>query len=423
MTKNNIKNNNIDESQFQGFYIFLRNIIIPLICFLFFAVNFVEFSRPEIKDKLNLNFILGITAAYSLITLFIISKRWRGLKKFIIDISFYTLFFILFVHFTGGIESHFFPLPLLLLVAAASSVYAASLFIVFGGIFFYYIFSSIDKLQQPGFPIGLFLTNLFFASIISYLCLIMVQRKAQEQKEQVKALRWLNDTQSDFITIASHQLRAPLANIRMTLEGLLEGLNDGLNPPQKEALKNLYLINDNLIIMANNLLDISCLEKGEIILSPKPIDLITFFKEIATQSEALIQTGNQRLIFNEPEEPLPKVNADPNLMDKAVENLLSNAIKYTEKGGEIIVSFQNLPEKGEILTSVKDTGIGIPKSRQERVFQKFFRAENAIKREPGGLGIGLYIVKRVIELNKGRIWFESKEGRGTTFYFTLPAIK
>jgi signal transduction histidine kinase len=130
-----------------------------------------------------------------------------------------------------------------------------------------------------------------------------------------------------------------------------------------------------------------------------------------------IKRKNLEFTFNKPQE-LPKVNVDVEKISLAIQNLLDNAIRYTPSGGKITVSLET---KGNYIEfSIKDTGIGIPKTQQERIFTKFFRGSNALKTETEGSGLGLFIVKNIIEAHGGKIWFESEEGKGTTFYFTLP---
>jgi len=127
---------------------------------------------------------------------------------------------------------------------------------------------------------------------------------------------------------------------------------------------------------------------------------------------------NITIEMNRPKQKLKKINIDVERMKIVFANLFNNAINYTPPGGKIIVSLNQT--KKEITFSIKDNGIGIPVNQYKRVFTKFFRATNAIRKETEGTGLGLYIAKNIVEAHKGKIWFESRENTGTTFYITLP---
>jgi len=122
-----------------------------------------------------------------------------------------------------------------------------------------------------------------------------------------------------------------------------------------------------------------------------------------------------------PQEKLPKVNIDKEKMELAVQNLLENAAKYTPEGGSILISIEK--HEAEVVFKIKDTGVGIPESEHERIFTKFFRGDNVIKMETEGSGLGLYTTRNIIDAHRGKIWFESTEGKGTTFYFSIPFAK
>jgi two-component system sensor histidine kinase VicK len=137
--------------------------------------------------------------------------------------------------------------------------------------------------------------------------------------------------------------------------------------------------------------------------------------------EEEIKRKRLKLEFKKPKTKLPQVAVDAEKMELVIQNLLSNAIKYTPAGGRVTISLKGSIK--EIEVSVTDTGIGIPEDQKKRVFTKFFRAANAIRAETEGTGLGLFIVKNIIKAHQGKIWFESAEGKGTTFYFTLPVKK
>ena len=183
-------------------------------------------------------------------------------------------------------------------------------------------------------------------------------------------------------------------------------------------MEKSYKSNEEMINLISDLLNVTRIEEGKYLYKPALADLKEITQSVIDLHQEKIGQKNIKLEFQKSKEKLPKVRVDLEKIKLAIGNLVDNAINYTLPQGNITISVK---KKTEGLTfQIKDTGIGIPKDQQERVFTKFFRGVNAIRMETEGSGLGLFITKNIVEAHGGKIWFETKEGKGTTFYFTLP---
>ena len=242
------------------------------------------------------------------------------------------------------------------------------------------------------------------------------ERKMAESliREQNERLRELDKMKSKFLSTAAHELRTPLTSILGFSELLINTKQD-----KKEQTRFLEIINKeagDLTDIVNDLLDVSRIEDGRgFEITKAPIQL----EEVLLKSINLIkgQTDGHLFKVDIPHD-LPKVQADKNRMGQVMENLLSNAVKFSPEGGEVTVSVERGGD--ELKTSVADVGIGIPEKDLPHVFDRFYRASNATRAAIRGTGLGLDIVKYIIESHGGRVWAESKPGKGSIFTFTLP---
>ena len=226
---------------------------------------------------------------------------------------------------------------------------------------------------------------------------------------------------TEFVSISAHQLRTPLSAVKWTLRMILDRELGEISKEQREFLEKTYLSNERMIHLINDLLNITRIEEGRFLYNIKSQDIVKIAERIVASSEEMARRKELDFRFQKPKVKIPEIELDPEKISLVFQNLLDNAIHYTKTGGLVKISLNYLKDKKEILISVKYTGIGIPKDQQKRVFTRFFRGANAIKTETEGTGLGLFIAKNIVDAHGGRIWFESKENKGTTFYFTLPA--
>src|SRR4030042_477467 len=175
-----------------------------------------------------------------------------------------------------------------------------------------------------------------------------------------------------------------------------------------------------MINLINDLLDVTRIEEGKYLYKPvlSKFELVIQFIINSHQDE--LDRKNLKLEFKKLKAKIPQVLIDVEKIRLAIDNLLENSMRYPPSGGKITITLDYSEEKQEVEFIIQDTGIGIPKDQQSRVFSKFFRGANVIRMETEGSGLGVFLAKNIIEAHGGKIWFESKEGQGTTFYFSLP---
>lgn len=230
----------------------------------------------------------------------------------------------------------------------------------------------------------------------------------------------INKLKSEFVAVASHQLRTPISGIRWETELLLSKSRKGLNEKQVQNIESIRFLSLKMSRLVNDLLDVAKIDQRRLILKKCLIDLSEIVNEVVLGISPAIKSRNIELVLKISGN-IPKTIGDPERIRMVVDNLINNSIKYSLSKGRIEVDLSKKEE--EIVFSVKDNGAGIPVEQQERVFEKFFRSDNAVKYQTEGTGLGLYIAKNIIDQSGGKIWFDSVENSGSIFSFSLPIKK
>lgn len=271
------------------------------------------------------------------------------------------------------------------------------------------IFFVSQRFDDPIFTVmSLAGTNIFILGVGSIIV------KAQEKIVRANKIR------SEFISIVSHQFRSPLGGVRWAADLLKSSRIGNLSDKQKEFVESIQKNNDRMLMLVNDLLDASRISEGKMEVIPREVSAEEILRQAVADYNFVAKVRDIDLILNI-EDGLPLAFIDPARIKIAVQNLIDNAIKYTKNKGEIKIYLFKL--KDNLLFKIEDSGVGIPKGQQSEIFDKFFRSDNILKNEIKGTGLGLYIVKAAVESNGGKIWFESKENKGSKFYFTVPIAK
>lgn len=223
-------------------------------------------------------------------------------------------------------------------------------------------------------------------------------------------------SKSEFIEVAAHQLRTPLTSINWIFESLAK---ETMPDNQKEMVDMGGVATSNILKTVNDLLDVSQIEEGKYGYNFQTVDIDTFVEEVLAEMMPYAQEMGIKMYLKKLGTPLT-VSIDPQKMGIILSNLVSNAVKYNIENGEVTVEVKKLEEKPYVEVSVKDTGIGIPPEEMQRLFTKFFRADNAQKTVADGTGLGLYISKNIARRHGGDIWAESQLNRGSVFHVTIP---
>jgi len=373
-----------------------------------FAILFQKYKNSKGIEKLQIKYIFIGFALFGIFgfTADIITPIITGVSEYFWTSPIFSLFFIGFT--TLAITKyHLFEIRVILtefLVAMMAIILAGEIF----------LFKTLQT-KFLGFSI------FFLFCIFGYLLIKATHqeiRRREETEGLYQELKKLDVTKSEFISMASHQLRTPLSAIKGYISMLLEGSYGGIPEKAREKLKNVFHSNERLIRIVNDLLDISKIELGKMEMEKKPTQIEDLIQSCYEEMKLGAEKKKLEMIFQKPKISFPEIEIDELKIRQVILNLIDNAIRYTHKG-EIQIKTKKTNKKLQI--SVKDTGEGLTKEEQRKIFESFTRGAAGITHWIEGAGLGLYVAKRYVELHKGKIWVESKgKGRGSIFFVELP---
>ena len=246
----------------------------------------------------------------------------------------------------------------------------------------------------------------FFNEMISEI------KETHERQEEISRLK------SEFISIAAHQLRTPLSVEKWAYRAVLDGDLGEVPKTQREILEKAYMANESMIRLVHNLLDAARIEEGRFGFKFERVDFADFLKHLIEEKALFARNKSITLKSDFGAAKDIFINADADRLGIAIGNIVDNAIRYTASGGKVELTLDADEQFAKL--AISDTGIGITKEEQSRMFTKFYRGSNVVHLETEGTGLGLFITKNIVVGHHGTIWFNSEAGRGTTFYIKLP---
>lgn len=261
------------------------------------------------------------------------------------------------------------------------------------------------------------LASIAAIAIENSILFMQMRNKTSELENAYEDLKEADYLKSEFVTIASHELRSPLTTIKGYVEIIKDGILGEVQPKIKEKLNIIEREIKNLTLLADDLLDLSRIESKKYPIAKRRFNIKRLVGEVVEDHEINIENKSIRVKINIPKE-LKYIVADRSAIKRVLNNLIDNAIKNNIINGFVYIVIKK--EKGRIHFIIKDTGIGISKKELARIFEKFFIAESSLSRGRKGIGLGLSIVKGLIEAHEGEVWAESQINKGSEFHFTIP---
>jgi len=244
-----------------------------------------------------------------------------------------------------------------------------------------------------------------------------IANATRELRASNSQLRHLDKAKDEFLSMASHQLRTPLTSVKGYISMILDGDAGKVSADQKKLLDEVFLNSERMVGLINDFLSVSRIQTGRFVIEKTPLDLSLVVEQEINSLRQNATARQMEFVYEKPAN-FPMLDIDESKIRQVIMNFADNAIYYSHPNTNINVSLS--VENGNAVFTVKDTGIGVPKTERDQLFTKFYRASNAKKTRPDGTGVGLFLAKKVVDDHEGKIIFESTEGKGSTFGFSLP---
>lgn len=268
---------------------------------------------------------------------------------------------------------------------------------------------AIDSAYQKSYIVLIISIALIFGLLFRHFRLVGYAQLLAKQKE-------LNQAMSDFLSVATHELKSPTSIIKGYLSNIIDGDFGEIDPKIKEQIQVAITQTERLNSLVQDLLNVSRVEQGRVQYNITEVDTVKILNTVISNYRPIAEEKNIQIVY-EPVESVPFIKADENRVQEIFINLIDNAIKYTAKGS---VTVSHKVDKNNLITNVRDTGFGMSSSARQRLFQRFYRVKTDQTQNISGTGLGLWIIKQYIEAMGGNIEVESMEDVGSNFIVTLP---
>jgi len=384
-------------------------------CILGVVKIFREYKKVTGVQKSQLQYLFLGLFLFTLINIFIhmIVPTIRGTREFY-QIGNYSILFLIGATAYAIAAHRLFDIRIIL----------SEIFVVLIGLILFVQILTSETIWAKVLNAGVFVSFCIFgyflirATIREIKMRKEVQKMANDLEKTYRELKKLDEAKTEFISIASHQLRTPLTIVKGYISMLMEGSYGELPDKANKPLKNVFDSNERLIRLVNDLLTVSKVETGRIEVEFGMASIEEIISSLVDEFELRAKEKGIYIRWEKPKTPLPKLIIDKEKIGQAILNILDNATHYTGKGG-ITVKTKALKSKIQIIIS--DTGEGMTRKEAEKLFTSFSRGSAGVRLWAEGAGLGLYIARRFVDFHKGKIWAESPgKGRGSTFYIELP---